>query len=69
MDPKPAEMSLPGVFVIRVLADQNAVQLYFNDKKQAEYQFEALKFKNMKKIRAVAGVKGVKGEGGVVEFV
>ena len=65
MDPKPAEMSLPGVFVIRVLADQNAVQLYYNDKKQYEYQCKALEFKNMKKIRARANVS----DDGVVEFV
>ena len=58
-------MLVPGVFVIRVLADQNAVQFYYNDRKQAEYQCKALKFKNMKKIRARAGVY----EGGVVEFV
>ena len=59
-------MSLPGEFVIRVLADQNTLQFYYNDSKQYEYQFKALKFKNMKTIRARALVYG---EGGIVEFV
>jgi len=49
-----------------VLADQNTVEFYYNDKKQAEYQCEKMKFKNMKTIRARAWVCG---EGGVVEFV
>ena len=66
IEPFPDVMELPGVFLIRVLADQNRVQFYYNNRKQYEYQFKELKFKNMKAVRAWARVCG---QGSIVELV
>ena len=55
----------PGVIVMRVNADENTVQYYFNQKKQVEHKIKEFQIKDMKKIRAWAGVRQEQ----IVEFV
>ena len=59
-------MEAGGPILVRLIPEQNKVEFYYNNRKQAEYTLEKENIKNMKQIKAYAVVAG---EGAIVEFV
>ena len=57
---------MPGSIVVRVDKEENTVEWYYNQKRQAVYKEEKFKIKDMKAIVAKVAVWR---PGGIIEFI